>query len=191
MNGQKNMKLWCFLILLVVTIATSSIAIAGGYPSPEEAVLAYYDALFSLDAEALIATTQLGEDCVNAITDETFSKAQREYPNVGRRDDYISRLINYRETIRKVFADPSKYFRNGDMSAFDILIIDIEAVDESNVEWFRQYKLVHDFSDVRIVNFDLVKKSTGEREHSGEGTVELNGKWYVYDGLNWHYYVNN
>lgn len=189
--NRKKVVLLCSIIVLVVLGAVPALAevTTDGYTSPEEAVVAYYHAIATLNATELINTTQLSEAAITSTTEEDF-KQYREKHNVQPGDydyDYCVKETSdeyyrsYRQCIFDAFADINTHsFVVGYIvRAQNYSIVKVRDLTEKEVEYFSTATLLH------ISQWVVVEMDFGS-ETDIQYCFCLDGRWYVFDPMSWH-----
>lgn len=167
-----------------------------GCASAEEALDAYLRAMRSLDADALINVTQMGDEYLAYGTEERFDRYRETYGvrqgSMGYeqavKSTHDKYHIEYRAYIYEAFADPEKYVSHITtevLHAMKHTITSSESLDVHN----KAYSYL--FDPYPVTGAKRIRVGYPMTRSSGEYIcMSLGGKWYVNDPQAWHFWVH-
>lgn len=204
------MKKWSVLLLIVIILCALFGIFAcskSGADSPEAALVQYVRGISALDAEKTIAATQYCDDVTKRVVDSLTKEDLNQLRDDMYTKDIIDRefggdIRKYAETawqfeathLKRVLAERQQAGEEA-YSEKDIRIefvtVEQPVRDQEALEyltyWFSDvHKLP--WEDTAYIKYNGINLKNGRAGTEEEYLFKLDGKWYVFDKGNWHYY---
>ncbi len=195
------------LLLTLALLFSIGMALAqDGAATPEEAVEKYYQAILNLDANAAIPYTQWSDQVSEAYLSHFDSMGKEDkllmlqynlhveegnYSDQEMLEMFKEALLREAECMRRVLENQKAGGRQYVKVSAESVTMSAQKTSDPELEAaFREMLETWIQPGIEIQIVKLFMSADGNSGDTTETTFCYNGRWYVCDKCNWHYYVD-